>query len=461
MIVNLITEITPDEQHYLLKKDLKIFRDYEKIFDLFQKKRREILWFDKIIDKFRTGLYSDILRTYFGLDRFWIKYTTETQYKLLDGNNNNAITKVKQVKSILSTAGYYPLFQHKKIGMREKLRVDYNHRAFLSCFDRLKTGGNLMITIFNFTKDESYKVIELGLILFQKAYLCSMDIILFCSFQPKISKNTFIKLMKKKNKPFIPSYHLMIKHYSKCIKLLTNMYNFFLNNKVDKFLDSFADQLFQMINKMSINALVKNELKQKTMHILKRIPIKKPIKFNSGINMQEGKTIQTFIKKTPGKLVLEIGMAFGISTFHICSSLKKTNGLCVSIDPFQKTQWNNNGVKLIRNNNLNAYHRLIKKKSYIALPELLKKKERYDLVFIDGWHTFDYTLIDFFYADKLLCNNGYILVDDIRHRGVKACMNYISSNYSQYRQIKIDVSTMICFQKIREDSREWNFHVTF
>jgi hypothetical protein len=33
-------------------------------------------------------------------------------------------------------------------------------------------------------------------------------------------------------------------------------------------------------------------------------------------------------------------------------------------------------------------------------------------VFIDGWHTFDHTLIDCFYATKLLKVGGFLLIDD-------------------------------------------------
>ena len=71
--------------------------------------------------------------------------------------------------------------------------------------------------------------------------------------------------------------------------------------------------------------------------------------------------------------------------------------LLTSIDPFQKTQWNSNGLKLLTNSKLINRHNLIEK-SYEALPELLKdNKNKFDFIFIDGWHTFDYTLIDFFY----------------------------------------------------------------
>ena len=62
----------------------------------------------------------------------------------------------------------------------------------------------------------------------------------------------------------------------------------------------------------------------------------------------------------------------------------------------------NNTSCLLKSSKLHKRHMLIEKKSYEAMPELLKKgEENYDFIFIDGWHTFDYTLVDFFYSDKL------------------------------------------------------------
>ena len=150
-------------------------------------------------------------------------------------------------------------------------------------------------------------------------------------------------------------------------------------------------------------------------------------------------------------------MAFGISSLYILQN-KNTNLL--SIDPFQSTQWNNSGIEIIKNFKFENRHKLIEEKSYIALPELLKKEEKYDFIFIDGFHTFDYTLIDFFYSDKLLKINGIIIIDDILHNGVKKCINYINTNYEFYKIIHSPI-TIGCYQKIKEDERKWNFHKDF
>ena len=51
-----------------------------------------------------------------------------------------------------------------------------------------------------------------------------------------------------------------------------------------------------------------------------------------------------------------------------------------------------------------------------SIPKFLTKKP-FDFIFIDGWHTFDYTLVDMFYADRLLRIGGYLLIDDALHQG--------------------------------------------
>ena len=84
-------------------------------------------------------------------------------------------------------------------------------------------------------------------------------------------------------------------------------------------------------------------------------------------------------------------------------------------------------------------------------------------MFIDGWHTFDYTLVDFFYADLMLEINGIICVDDICHKSVTKCIKYIRTNYPNYRLVeKTPCSdTLATFVKTADDSREGNAHKNF
>ena len=116
------------------------------------------------------------------------------------------------------------------------------------------------------------------------------------------------------------------------------------------------------------------------------------------------------------------------------------------------------GIKLLQYVKLNKRHNLIEELSYIGLPKLLNKNKSYDFIFIDGWHTFDYTLLDFFYADKLLKLGG--IIDDVLHKGVNKCIKYVETNYKNYKKIETS-KTQAGYIKIGEDKREWYNHVNF
>lgn len=94
---------------------------------------------------------------------------------------------------------------------------------------------------------------------------------------------------------------------------------------------------------------------------------------------------------------------------------------------------------------------------------MLDAGETFQFIFIDGMHTFDYTLLDFFYADLLLQPGGVICVDDVRHSGVGACVDYVAANYAHYT---LDSNTLVSdmmatFVKQAEDGRGWDYHKDF
>jgi predicted O-methyltransferase YrrM len=62
-----------------------------------------------------------------------------------------------------------------------------------------------------------------------------------------------------------------------------------------------------------------------------------------------------------------------------------------------------------------GYARLVEfhdEPSYRALPALEAAGQRIEFAFIDGWHTFDYVMVDFFYVDRMLRVGGIVVLDD-------------------------------------------------
>jgi len=90
------------------------------------------------------------------------------------------------------------------------------------------------------------------------------------------------------------------------------------------------------------------------------------------------------------------------------------------------------------------------------------------MIFIDGMHLFDYTLLDFFYADLMLEVNGLIVIDDIKHPSVLKCIDYINTNYKHYKLVKTPCSSSAAtYVKLFDDvidapgCRKWNTHTDF
>lgn len=147
-----------------------------------------------------------------------------------------------------------------------------------------------------------------------------------------------------------------------------------------------------------------------------------------------------------------------------------------------------------------TYYRLIEGLSGTVMPALLEDYEgRIGAVFIDGYHTFDQTLDDIFYANLLLAEGGLIIVDDCALAPVAKAVSYLD-RYPAYdlvgqcprhtpRQrlggrvravlpptvarsilpvvlydryyVRCIYPSMTAFKKIGPDTRAWNWFASF
>ena len=182
----------------------------------------------------------------------------------------------------------------------------------------------------------------------------------------------------------------------------------------------------------------------------------------AGIDEESQKILKHYITKYNCKKILEVGMADGMSAIAILQALNG-EGTLTSIDPHQSTYWSNNGIKNIQFLNLEKNHTLIEKFDYVALPELLSKGEKYDLIFIDGSHIFDNVIHNNFYADMLLKVGGILINDDLWMPAVKTAYNFIKNNYPHYDVVDTSPKrfTPILKKKKERQYLGWDFHVEF
>jgi predicted O-methyltransferase YrrM len=224
---------------------------------------------------------------------------------------------------------------------------------------------------------------------------------------------------------------------------------------------------------------------------------------HSAIDHAEGEFLVRIIRDDPSIVnTLEVGCAYGISSLFICSALQGRNGVSHTIiDPFQNSTWDGAGIRSLEEAGY-SFFKLIEIKSEFALPKLLEKLEgQFDFIFIDGWHTFDHTLLDCFYATRLLRVGGYLAIDDVTLSSIRRVVDFLS-NYpcyefygsvsskrtrstrswknflirslmspvhrriwarvlsrSLYRRIIEDqFPRMVALKKVTEDNRNWDWH---
>jgi predicted O-methyltransferase YrrM len=158
---------------------------------------------------------------------------------------------------------------------------------------------------------------------------------------------------------------------------------------------------------------------------------------HSAITVDEGLFIQDIIRRIVPQFSLEVGCAYGISSLFICQALKDVGAKRhIIIDPFQmgcNHTGSDAGYEGIGLANLDTagFSDLITfyaELSYRRLPRLESEGHRLDFAFIDGMHTFDYALVDFFYIDKMLNIGGVVIFDDLWLPSIRKLCRFILRN---------------------------------
>lgn len=158
----------------------------------------------------------------------------------------------------------------------------------------------------------------------------------------------------------------------------------------------------------------------------------------SGISADFVRALHRTVLREKPTTVLEVGMANGYSSLAILTALRALGGerRLVSIDPYQLTEWRGVGVEQVKRAGLDGMHELIAEPDYTALPDLVRQGRTIEFAYIDGWHTFDYTLLDFWYVDRILAARGVVAFNDCGLRAVHKVINFVLSHR---RYVEIDV----------------------
>jgi predicted O-methyltransferase YrrM len=165
-------------------------------------------------------------------------------------------------------------------------------------------------------------------------------------------------------------------------------------------------------------------------------------KVTGGVPPEDARVLEEVAALGPVTTSLETGVAFGLSAVAICDSLKRSgvpNARHYGIDPFQHSEHGGAAIANLRRAGLEEYFELRENTSQLALPKLLEEGVTLDLAFIDGWHTFDYTLLDFFYIDKMLRPGGHVILHDYNLPSKRKVVGYILT-HRRYEVVQVPSS---------------------
>lgn len=176
-----------------------------------------------------------------------------------------------------------------------------------------------------------------------------------------------------------------------------------------------------------------------------------------------------FLKEKGIKKTVEVGFSYGCSAAHIIAATQSAHYV---IDPWQEDAWDNLGIKNLEALKLSQHVRLESNPSHTALPDLLQRGFNFDFALIDGDHKHDTVMIDFYYIDLLLKMDGYVLFDDVNMEAIQRVMQWITTNRLDYKQVPLPINdprtgpyenfdTMMMFQKVDLDERQWDHYVKF
>lgn len=152
------------------------------------------------------------------------------------------------------------------------------------------------------------------------------------------------------------------------------------------------------------------------------------------VDPREGGFLAHIIDEVKPHVSLEIGMAYGVSTLYLCEAMSRLPHPVrhIVMDPFQTPQWRGIGL---RNVELAGYRSMVdfhEERSEFLLPRLLTEGVQIDFAFVDGWHTFDHVMVEFFYLNRMLRVGGVIAFDDAERRGINRVIRHALS-YPAYQ----------------------------
>lgn len=198
------------------------------------------------------------------------------------------------------------------------------------------------------------------------------------------------------------------------------------------------------------------------------------VPLHSGVHPLFAATLHRILAELKSVKCLEIGMANGVSSLAILTALRdggNPDAHLTSIDPEQSKGWHGCGAHAVERAGYARLHTLIEDFDYLALPALLAQKTQIDFAYIDGWHTFDYTLLDWWYVDRMLKVGGVVALNDTGWPAVAKVIDFFLG-HRKYKEADVGLPRLVSpatnlrqedryFVKMADWEPNWDFFAPF
>lgn len=149
----------------------------------------------------------------------------------------------------------------------------------------------------------------------------------------------------------------------------------------------------------------------------------------NGMPQAEARHLCELVRRERPVASLEVGMAFGLSTLAICQALRDAGvGHHIVVDPNQTRDYGAAGLYHLERAGLRNLVDFYEESSHRVLPRLEASGTCLDFAFVDGVHLFDFTLLEFFYIDRMLRVGGLIVFDDLQLPAIRQVVRYAVTN---------------------------------
>lgn len=165
-------------------------------------------------------------------------------------------------------------------------------------------------------------------------------------------------------------------------------------------------------------------------------------------------------RSAPTNLTIDVGFGMGTSATMIMAARRAAGAAFehLAFDPWGLPDGRGQVVERYLSEEFAGSFERIWKRSEVGLAQLSDERGPgvAGLIFIDGNHTFEQVITDFFLSDLLCCVGGYIVFDDAFFPAIEAAVEYVRTNRDDYAVAHLPVSNTSVIRKIRAERPDWD-----